>query len=50
MGSACKLLLKKKELLISEIANNSGFNKIFNFNRKFQTIKKRSLFQFVRTN
>ena len=37
--NACKLLTAETELTIAEIAENSGFNNISNFNRKFKTIK-----------
>lgn len=37
---ACKLLLKKRDLSIAEIADLSGFNNISNFNRKFRSYKK----------
>lgn len=37
---ACKLLNKDKDLSISEIALQSGFQNISNFNRKFKSVKK----------
>lgn len=36
---ACKLLKEKNELSIAEIAEQSGFQNISNFNRKFKEIK-----------
>ena len=36
---ACKLLINNKELGISEIAYQSGFKNLSNFNRKFKEIK-----------
>jgi AraC-like DNA-binding protein len=40
--NACRLLQKKTDRSINEIANLSGFNNISNFNRKFKVIKKMS--------
>jgi AraC-like DNA-binding protein len=40
IGHACKLLDRNKELSIMEIAYQSGFNNLANFNRKFKAIKK----------
>ena len=37
--NACKLLASNRELSIAEIADNTGFNNISNFNRQFKTIK-----------
>jgi AraC-like DNA-binding protein len=37
---ACKLLVGNKELSISEIAFESGFQNLSNFNRKFKEVKK----------
>jgi AraC-like DNA-binding protein len=37
---SCKLLTDKKDLTIAEVAYNSGFKNISNFNRQFLTIKK----------
>ena len=37
---ACKLLRAEKELSIAEIAEQSGFQNISNFNRKFKEIKQ----------
>jgi len=37
---ACKLLREEKDLSIAEIAEQSGFQNISNFNRKFKEIKK----------
>jgi AraC-like DNA-binding protein len=39
IGNACKLLTKKTDLSIAEIAYKSGFNNLTNFNRKFKSIK-----------
>mgnify|MGYP002636124212 CR=1 FL=1 len=36
---ACKLLIKDKDLSISEVALQSGFQNISNFNRKFKLVK-----------
>ena len=36
---ACKLLRTEKELSIAEIAEESGFNNISNFNRQFKVLK-----------
>lgn len=47
---ACKLLLKKNELSISEIAHHSGFNNLSNFNRQFKAIKKKSPSKFIKMN
>jgi len=43
---ACKLLLKNNDLSIAEIATNSGFNNISNFNRKFKSLKKMAPLQY----
>jgi len=40
--NACKLLMTEKELSIAEIADQSGFNNISNFNRQFKTVKQMS--------
>lgn len=37
---ACKLLLREKELSISGVALQSGFQNISNFNRKFKLVKQ----------
>ncbi len=37
---ACKLLAKRKDIAVSEIALQSGFQNISNFNRKFKLVKK----------
>ena len=37
---ACKLLTKDRDLSIAEIALQSGFQNISNFNRKFKTVKQ----------
>lgn len=39
IGHACKLLSRNRDLRISEIAFQSGFNNLTNFNRKFKQIK-----------
>lgn len=39
IGNACKLLSKKNEYSIAEIAYRSGFNNLTNFNRKFKSVK-----------
>ena len=39
IGNACKLLSKKTDLSIAEIAFRSGFNNLTNFNRKFKSLK-----------
>lgn len=39
IGNACKLLSKKNEYSIAEIAYRSGFNNLTNFNRKFKALK-----------
>jgi len=39
IGNACKLLVKKNDLSITEISYKSGFNNLANFNRKFKAIK-----------
>ncbi len=36
---ACKLLLTQKDLSVIEIAEQTGFNNLSNFNRQFKTIK-----------
>jgi AraC-like DNA-binding protein len=37
---ACKLLVEEKDFSIADIAYNSGYKNISNFNRQFKTIKK----------
>lgn len=37
---ACRLLVQNKQMSITEIAYNSGFENLSNFNRKFKEIKK----------
>jgi AraC-like DNA-binding protein len=37
---ACKLLVEEKDFSIADVAYNSGFKNISNFNRQFKTIKK----------
>lgn len=39
IGHACKLLTKKTDLNIAEISDQSGFNNLTNFNRKFKSLK-----------
>ncbi len=39
IGHACKLLHRNSDLRISEIAFQSGFNNLTNFNRKFRQVK-----------
>lgn len=45
---ACKQLIENKEISISEIAYNSGFNNISNFNRQFKAIKGKNPSKFKR--
>lgn len=40
IGQACRLLKQRKDLQISEIAFQCGFNNLTNFNRKFKQLKK----------
>lgn len=40
VDNACKLLVGNKDLSISEIAYESGFQNLSNFNRKFKEVKK----------
>ena len=40
--NACKLLLTNQDYTISEIAEQSGFNNISNFNRQFKSLKQMS--------
>lgn len=47
---ACKLLLSTKELNITEIAFESGFKNISNFNRQFKVLKKCSPSKFKNDN
>lgn len=37
--NACKMLINNSDLSIAEIAENSGFNNISNFNRQFKAVK-----------
>ncbi|MGJ5642584.1 AraC family transcriptional regulator [Formosa sp. S-31] len=46
---ACKLISKSNDLSISEIAYQSGFKNISNFNRQFKTVKGLSPSQFKKT-
>jgi len=40
IGNACKLLIENKNMSISEICYQSGFNNLTNFNIQFKKIKK----------
>jgi AraC-like DNA-binding protein len=40
VGHACKLLIEKKEMNISEICFECGFNNLTNFNIQFKKLKK----------
>lgn len=40
IGQACRLLQQRKDMQISEIAFQCGFNNLTNFNRKFKKFKK----------
>ncbi len=44
--NACKLLLNRKEMPISTIAYECGFENLSNFNRKFKLIKKKTPSQY----
>ena len=46
IGQACKLLSRNKDLRVSEVAYQSGFNNLTNFNRKFKEIKGMTPSQF----
>jgi AraC-like DNA-binding protein len=46
---ACKLLVANKEFAIAEIAYQSGYNNLSNFNRQFQIFKKQSPSEFKKT-
>jgi len=46
IGNACRLLSKKNDLSINEVAYKSGFNNISNFNRKFKALKNRTPSEF----
>ena len=46
IGQACRLLKQRKDLQISEIAFQCGFNNLTNFNRKFKQFKKQTPSQF----
>lgn len=43
---ACKLLMNKKELSVSEVAYQCGFGNISNFNRQFKTVKGKTPSQY----
>ncbi len=45
---ACKMLLKKSDISISEVALHSGFQNISNFNRKFRVVKKMTPSSFMK--
>lgn len=44
--NACKLLLENKETAINEIAYQSGYSSLSNFNRKFLAVKKMTPSQY----
>lgn len=46
IAHACKLLRRNKDLSISEISYQSGFNNLTNFNRKFKALKALSPSEF----
>ncbi len=46
IGQACRLLKQRKDLQVSEIAFQCGFNNLTNFNRKFKQFKKQTPSQF----
>jgi AraC-like DNA-binding protein len=46
IGQACRLLKQNREMRISEIAFECGFNNLTNFNRKFKQLKKVTPSQF----
>ncbi len=47
--NACKLLITQKDLPIIEIADQTGFNNLSNFNRQFKAIKKMNPSMFRKT-
>lgn len=47
---ACKLMISNSEFSLAEIAYNSGFNNISNFNRQFKNIKKTNPSNYKRKN
>lgn len=47
---ACKLLIANREIAVGEIAYQSGYNNLSNFNRQFQIFKKQSPSEFKKTN
>ena len=49
IGQACRLLKQRKDLQVSEIAFQCGFNNLTNFNRKFKQFKKQTPSQFRNT-
>ena len=56
IGNACKLLIESKNLNISEICYNSGFNNLTNFSVQFKKLKKmapqtyREMYNSLKTN
>ena len=48
--NACKLLISNKDFSVAEIAEQSGFNNISNFNRQFKVVKKISPSVFKKNN
>jgi len=46
IGYACKLLIEKRHLNISQISDRSGFNNITNFNIQFKKLKKRTPLEY----
>lgn len=46
---ACKLIQSKQELSIADVAYQSGFNNISNFNRQFKVVKQVSPSEFRKT-
>ncbi|MGM5469456.1 AraC family transcriptional regulator [Flavobacteriaceae bacterium LMO-SS05] len=47
---ACKLLIAKEEVSVSEIAECSGYNNLSNFNRQFQALKQLSPSEYKKHN
>lgn len=46
IGYACKLLIEKKYLNVSQISDRTGFNNITNFNIQFKKLKKRTPLEY----
>lgn len=46
IGYACKLLIEKQHLNVSQISDKTGFNNITNFNIQFKKLKKRSPLEY----